>query len=155
MKALFSRKLLVSIYQCWNCFMNKNCFACMIPSNPKFDKRLRNKSFSNAGLKSRTLQYWFQEKTLQRHHNIPSDSGIEHQVKTSHRWNLNCWKANWCRPSTLAHVCEHGLGLCARWQWDRYELMSNNVPIEKHVAESFGWNQLRIVRRVHAVALGE
>jgi hypothetical protein len=26
--------------------MNKNCFACMTPSNPKFDKRLRNKSFS-------------------------------------------------------------------------------------------------------------
>ncbi len=33
-------------YQCSNCSMNKNCFACMTPSNPKFDKRLRNKSFS-------------------------------------------------------------------------------------------------------------
>jgi hypothetical protein len=46
MKALFSKKLLVSIYQCWNYSMNKNCFACMTPSNPKFDKCLRNKSFS-------------------------------------------------------------------------------------------------------------
>jgi hypothetical protein len=46
MKALFSRKLLVSIYQCWNYSMNKNCFACITPSNPKFDKRLWNKSFS-------------------------------------------------------------------------------------------------------------
>jgi len=26
--------------------MNKNYFACMTPFNPKFDKRLRNKSFS-------------------------------------------------------------------------------------------------------------
>ncbi len=26
--------------------MNKNCFACMIPSNRKFDKHLWNKSFS-------------------------------------------------------------------------------------------------------------
>ncbi len=34
------------LYQCWNCSVNKNCFACMTPSNPKFDKRLRNKSFS-------------------------------------------------------------------------------------------------------------
>ncbi len=46
MKALFNRKLLVSIYKCCNCSMNKNCFACMTPSNPKFDKRLQNKSFS-------------------------------------------------------------------------------------------------------------
>jgi hypothetical protein len=34
------------IYQCWNYSMNKNCFACMTPFNPKFDKRLQNKSFS-------------------------------------------------------------------------------------------------------------
>jgi hypothetical protein len=46
MKALFSRKLLVGIYQCWNCSMNKNYFACMTLYTPKFDKRLRNKSFS-------------------------------------------------------------------------------------------------------------
>ena len=25
--------------------MNKNCFACMTPSNPKSNKRMRNKSF--------------------------------------------------------------------------------------------------------------
>jgi hypothetical protein len=51
MKALFSRKLLVNIYQCWNCSMNKNCFAYMTLSNPKFDKRLRNKSFSQRKIK--------------------------------------------------------------------------------------------------------
>jgi hypothetical protein len=28
--------------------MNKNCFAYMTPSNPKFDKHLQNKSFSQS-----------------------------------------------------------------------------------------------------------
>ncbi len=109
----------------------------------------------NAWSKNQTLRYWFQEKVLQRHHNIPSDSGIEHQVKTSHPWNLNCWKANRCRPSTLAHICEHGSGLCAHRRQDWSELMSNNDPIGKHVVESFGWSRLRIARQAHAVALGE
>ncbi len=142
MKVLFSRKLLVNIYQCWNYSMNKNCFTCMTPSNPKFDKRLWNKSFSQRRIKKSDSTVLVPGKNIATTPQYSIRFGNQAPSKDQPSLNLNCWKTNQCRPSTLAHICEHGLGLCAHWQWDRSELMSNNVIIRKHVVESFGWSQL-------------
>jgi hypothetical protein len=52
------------IYQCWNCYMNKNCFACMTPSNPKFDKRLWNKSFTQHMIENLNFTVLVPEKSV-------------------------------------------------------------------------------------------
>jgi hypothetical protein len=56
----------------------------MTPFNPKLDKRLRNKSFSQHMIEKSDSIVLVPGKSVATNHNIPSDSGIEHQVKTSH-----------------------------------------------------------------------
>jgi len=149
MKALFSIKWLVSIYQCWNYSMNKNCFACMTPSNPNFDKCLWIKSFS--------------QRRIEKLDSIVLVPGKSVAMTPQYSIRFENWAPSKDQPSLKLELLESesmssfntGSGLCAHRQWDRSELMSNNDPIGKHVAEYFEWSRLQIARWVHAVALGE
>jgi len=116
MKALFSKKLLVSIYQCWNYSMNKNCFACMTPSNPKFDKRLQNKSFSQRRIKKSDSTVLVPRKSVAMTPQYSIRFGNRAPTKDQPSLKLELLESELMSSSTLAHICEHGSGLCARRQ---------------------------------------